>query len=288
MIYPKETITNDFTDLQFWNDLIAENKKNYGQGEPFPHIVLDNFLLDSCAKKLLEDFPSIGNADWIHYLHFNEKKHGLNKISALPYSIKEALIFFNSPPFVKFIEQITGINNLLPDDSYEGGGLHQSKREGFLNVHADFTVHPHNSKWKRRVNVLIYLNKDWKEDYNGHLELWSRDMKECKSKIAPLYNRCVIFNTDETSYHGVPETILCPEDMTRKSIALYYYTEEAIAPKKIATNYKARPTDGMKSILIYLDKKGLSIYNSIKGILGINDKVISNLLRFLSKFNRKK
>jgi hypothetical protein len=151
-----------------------------------------------------------------------------------------------------------------------------------LNIHADFTVHPHKRNWRRRVNVLVYLNEGWLPEYKGDLELWTRDMKACAQKVLPIYNRCAIFNTDEDSFHGLPEPIMCPDDMTRKSIALYYFTEETEAPRKKATNYRARPNDGFKSVFIYLDKQMVSWYNTLKGVLGIDDKVVSKILNFLN------
>ena len=84
----------------------------------------------------------------------------------------------------------------------EGGGIHQSTRGGFLNIHADFTVHPHQKNWQRRVNVLVYLNNDWHEEWGGKLELWDRKMKACEESVLPVYNRCVIFNTDAEIYGG--------------------------------------------------------------------------------------
>ena len=186
-----------------------------------------------------------------------------------------------------YLSELTGIPKLIPDDSLEGGGLHQSRRGGFLNIHADFTVHPHKRNWRRRANLLIYLNEDWKEEYDGHLQLWSRDMKECVQRVSPIFNRCVVFNTDDDSFHGLPDPIQCPEDMTRKSIALYYYTEEDIAPSKRATNYRARPGDGIKSLWIYLDKQAIAIYNEIKGKLGLDDEFASKVLNFFSRKKRK-
>ena len=252
---------------------------------PYPYIVLDEFLPNEVAHKAMEAFPAIKDDGWIHYLHVNEKKHGLNKLDLMPTYIRTVIEKLNHPKTVDFISRLTGIPNLKADDSLEGGGLHQTCRGGFLNVHADFTVHPHKRHWRRRVNLLLYLNENWEESYNGHLELWSRDMARCEKKIAPLFNRCVIFNTDEDSYHGVPETILCPEDMTRKSIALYYFTEEEVAPILRSTNYKARPGDGLKSIPIWIDKQLIAVYTSLKRRLGLNDDTIS---KFLNRFNRKK
>ena len=272
-------------DLKKWAELAESNASAYQSESPYPHTQFDHFLEEEAAVKAMNAFPKVGGEGWIHYLHVNEKKHGLNKMDRIPVYLQEVIKAMNSDAFVQSLSKLTGIPNLIADPSLEGGGLHQSQRGGYLNIHADFTVHPHKRHWRRRVNVLVYLNKDWRPEYGGDLELWSRDMKACERKISPIFNRCVIFNTDEDSYHGLPEPIQCPEDMTRKSIALYYFTEEKKAPKKRATNYRARPGDGIRSVFIYLDKQLVNIYNTLKGWLGINDDFISKVL---SIFNRKR
>jgi len=264
---------------------LEEKNKAYLTAKPYPHIVIDNFLEEWAAQKALHEFPKVADAGWIHYLHVNEKKHGLNKIDLVPPFLQKIIKELNSDAFVSFLSELTGIDNLQADDMLEGGGLHQTCRNGFLNVHADFTVHPHKRLWRRRVNLLIYLNENWMESYKGDLELWSRDMSKCEQKIAPLFNRCVVFNTDEDSFHGLPEPIQCPEDQTRKSIALYYFTIEESKPLKKATNYRARPGDGIKGVFIWLDKQLIALYNGLKGSLGINDDFVSSILNW---FNRKK
>jgi Rps23 Pro-64 3,4-dihydroxylase Tpa1-like proline 4-hydroxylase len=230
----------------------------------------------------LDVFPEVKDAGWIHYVHINEKKHGLNKLELLPEYIQEVIGELNSPEFIEYLCELTGIDNLLPDDRLEGGGLHQTNRGGYLNMHADFTVHPHKPHWRRRVNLLIYLNENWKDEYHGELELWERDMSKCIVKISPIFNRCVIFNTDEDSYHGVPDPIQCPENMSRKSIALYYFTEEKNLPNLRSTNYKSRPGDGIKGIFIYLDKVFIAIYTRIKRFFGLNDDFASKVLNFFN------
>lgn len=272
-------------DLDKWAAMAKSQAPHYQSADPYPYAQFDHFLESWAAAKARDAFPAIGDEGWIHYLHVNEKKHGLNKMDRIPPFLQDVIRALNSEAFVRHLSELTGIPGLLPDPSLEGGGLHQSRRGGFLNIHADFTVHPHRRNWRRRVNVLVYLNDGWEPEYGGDLELWSRDMKACVQKISPVFNRCVIFNTDEDSYHGLPEPIQCPEDMTRKSIALYYFTEEAEAPRKKATNYRARPGDGLRAIWIYLDKKALHLYNVIKGRLGINDDLISRILKL---FNRKR
>lgn len=271
-------------DYQRFRSSLHQDKESYSGAEVFPHIVIENFLEGEVLNNALADFPAISDQGWIHYIHFNENKGGLNKRELIPPSLGAIIDELNSPEFVQYLSELTGIPDLVPDPSLEGGGLHQIKPGGFLNIHADFTAHPHNRLWRRRVNVLVYLNHDWKEEYGGKLELWTKDMKRSFKKVAPLFNRCVIFNTDTDSYHGHPEPLTCPADRTRKSIALYYFTEEKTPPVKIATNYHARPGDGAKAILIWLDKKALSIYNRLKGLLGINDDFASKIL---NKFRRK-
>ena len=268
-------------DLQRWKSRLEEDRAKYQSVDPYPHIYVEDFLEEWAANKALNDFPKVEDEGWIHYVHVNEKKHGLNKLELLPPFIREVIAELNTPEFVSYLSELTGIENLLPDDTFEGGGLHQSMRGGYLNIHADFTVHPHKRNWRRRVNLLVYFNKDWEESYGGDLELWTRDMKQCAQKIAPLFNRAVIFNTDEDSYHGLPEPLQCPEGESRKSIALYYFTEEASRPKLRTTDYRARPKDGAKAFWIYLDKKMIYWYTRVKRALGINDDFVSKVLNFL-------
>lgn len=268
-----------------WSSSLIDDAHKYQQNSPYPHIVMDYFLLKEVAEKTLEVFPNIKDEGWIHYVHVNERKHGLNKLELIPDFIKNKVIAeLNSQNFIEYLEKLTGIDNLLPDHTFEGGGIHQSEQGGYLNIHADFTVHPHKKNWRRRVNLLIYLNKDWEEHYGGNLELWDKTMSRCMQKIPPIFNRAVIFNTDADSYHGLPDPLMCPKGITRKSIALYYFTEEQVGSfKKRTTNYKARPDDGYKAIFIWLDKKFILIYTLIKGALNLNDDFASKILNKLGK-----
>lgn len=274
---PTATATR-IIDLDRWEAELPRITPGYRQAKPFPYTVLEHFLDEDAASEAERAFPKVQDEGWIHYVHVNEKKHGLNKMDRLPPYLRTVIEELNSDRFVRWLEQLTGIPGLKADDMLEGGGLHQSQRGGFLNIHADFTVHPHKRNWKRRVNVLVYLNKDWQESWGGELELWARDMGRCEARVLPMYNRCVIFNTDEDSYHGLPDPIRCPEDQTRKSIALYYFTEEKNAPRLRTTNYRARPTDGLKSAAIWLDKQAIAGYTRIKRAFGLNDDFVSKLL----------
>ncbi len=121
------------------------------------------------------------------------------------------------------LENITGIKGLIPDPYFSGGGFHEIGQGGHLSVHADFNHHK-QMNLERRINVLIYLNKDWQDAYGGQLELWDNAMTERLVSIVPLFNRCVVFNTTSNSNHGNPNPINHPQRIPRRSIALYYYT----------------------------------------------------------------
>lgn len=268
-----------------WSTHLPDLHERYESADPFPHIVLDDFLQPDVAQHVLEEFPPL-SPDWIHYVHVNERKFGKTERDALTPFIGTLIDEFNSPQFVDFLGQLTGIEGLLPDPSLEGGGLHQSTRGGFLNIHADFTVHPHRRTWRRRVNLLLYLNRGWDDAYGGHLELWDRDMRRCVQRVAPVFNRCVVFNTDADSYHGHPDPMTCPEDVTRKSIALYYFTDE-LSPAVRSTEYRPRPGDGLKGAWIYLDKMALRHYDRVKRTFNLSDRFASDLLRFFSRSERR-
>jgi len=166
----------------------------------------------------------------------------------------------------------------------EGGGLHQSGRGGYLNVHTDFSMHHFHTNWHRRVNLILYLNPGWLEQWGGSLELWEPRMARCGAKYPPLLNHALIFTTDERSLHGFPDPQKCPQGISRKSLALYYYTVEQ--DKKFAvhsTDYFARPQDGIgKAFLIWLDKKAVDLYSRAKARFGFSDALASKVLGFLS------
>jgi hypothetical protein len=195
----------------------------YRGNRPFPHIVIDDFLPAAVLEGVVRDYPSPEDLPWIEFDKPEERKLAFNQIERLPGSIREVLHFMNSPPMLSFLERMSGVENLIPDPYYVGGGLHQIRRGGHLGVHVDFNKYKRFGL-ERRLNMLIYLNKDWPEEFGGHLELWDERMEACVKRVAPLFNRCVVFSTSEISYHGHPEPLACPKDRARRSLATYYYT----------------------------------------------------------------
>ena len=218
-------------------------QQEYKTAQPFPHVMIDDFLPTALAEQLLEEFPPQEGASafWMSAAEYKKRGYRPDELGAVP--CRYLFYTFNSGPFLRFLEALTGIPALLPDPYFSGGGFHEISAGGKLNVHADFSLQK-EINLRRRVNVLIYLNKDWSSDYGGNLELWSVDMKRCVRSIEPLFNRAVIFNTDHDSFHGHPDPLNCPEGVTRRSIALYYYTASPTIRKEErshTTAYQRRP-----------------------------------------------
>jgi len=275
--------TNRFLSSQL--DVILDTQKHrYFEQHPYPFAQIDNFLANDTIAQIYSEFPALDSSKWINYKHYNENKFGNTKLDSFPPKIKELIVYLNSEVFIKKLSEFTQIDGLIADPALEGGGLHQTPKNGFLNIHADFTAHPHNKTWRRRVNLLIYLNKELQPEWGGDLEIWEKDMSKCVHKIAPMYNRCVIFNTDADTYHGHPEPFNCPEGESRKSIALYYFTDEKENLQVKGTDYKSRPQDsGVKRLLVFLDKKALALYHYVKVKTGISDAFVSKVLGFFNK-----
>lgn len=278
---------SDIFPLEAWRTRLPGLAASYQSAKPVPHIYLPNMLAAQAAIEAADDFPDASTSAWTHYQHQNENKHGMTKRELFPSRLGEVCDALNSPSFVEWLSELTGIENLMADPTLEGGGLHQSGRGGFLNVHTDFSHHHYNTHWKRRINLIVYLNEDWQQDWGGALELWDSEMKHCVVKYPPAFNTAIIFNTDEKSYHGFPEPLQCPQNRNRKSLALYYYTLDTNkrSPQR-STNYRARPEDGaLKAAMIWIDKQAVHYYSKAKAKFGFSDEIAS---RLLDRFSRRK
>ena len=186
--------------------------------------MLDGLFDDADLEAVLREFPGPGAIEWRKFDSPREKKLGyFHESSVVNDTIRRFLDAMNGFEMLLFLEALTGIQGLIPDPYFGGGGLHQIEPGGFLKVHADFNVHP-KLKLDRRLNMLIYLNKNWSEEYGGHLELWDAETLMPRKKVLPVFNRTVVFSTTDTSLHGHPHPLASPAGVTRKSVSLYYYT----------------------------------------------------------------
>jgi len=209
--------------------------------KPFPHLVIDNFLPVKLCEKIEQFGRTLASLD--DNSHLNSKKKANNRYWEFPTDIRDLLSYFYSSDFEQYLSEVTGIDGIQADYKYNwGGGYHVLPYDGFLNVHKDFNIHPH-TKTHRRLNVIIYLNHDWADSDGGQLELWDMERKERFANIVPLFNRCVIFETSEISYHGNPQRVT-KRGLDRMSYSLYYYTDDRPDAESISSHttvYVDRP-----------------------------------------------
>jgi len=268
-----------------WQRQLATLVPQYHNNLPVPHLLLKDFLDEQVVRAIAEEFPARDTDAWIQYKHQNENKLGMTRRELFPPRLGEVADELNSPRFVAWLSELTGIGGLMADPSLEGGGMHQSGPGGFLNVHTDFSHHHYHKNWRRRINLILYLNPGWQEAWGGSIELWDRGMQKRLAQYPPLLNHALIFNTNEISFHGFPEPLTCPEGESRKSLAFYYYTAEQgekFAPR--STDYRSRPTDSLgKKTMIWLDKKAVDLYSRAKARFGFSDDFASRILGLISK-----
>ena len=239
----------------------GEAHVTYTTAEPYPHISIDNFWDAGVLSKVAAEFPELGDKEDIRFNDPNQQKLASRGEYRFGPVTRELVHFLNAQPFLEFLSALTGIDGLIPDPYFSGGGLHEIRRGGFLKIHADFNKHP-DLHLDRRINLLIYLNENWEEGYGGHLELWDSEMKQCEKKILPVFNRMVIFNTTDLSYHGHPDALTCPANRSRRSLALYYYTNgrprgEVRGDNSLTTQFRPRDEDSV----------GMKNYNRVKDLV---------------------
>jgi 2-oxoglutarate-Fe(II)-dependent oxygenase superfamily protein len=259
----------------------------YAAAQPFPNVVLDDVLLADVFDRAAEEFPAMRDERWNGYLHVNETKYSNTRPDTWGPTLTAVAREFCSPRFVAYLERLTGIEALMPDWSMDGGGLHQTLRGGHLNIHADFSSHHHHDNWARRVNILLYLNQEWRDEWGGKLELWDKEMTACQDRVTPAGNRMLVFTTSADSFHGHPDGLTCPPDVARRSMALYYFTEEHEVVRR-STNYRARPEDGWRKVLIGADRVAVDLYDRAKRRLGVSDERAQAALERLHRLRRKK
>ncbi len=220
-VYPLDCDTL-YLDAKQAADIGKKFATEYQSGQPYHYIGIDNFLPESVVEKVRQEALSQGEKAPEHLSPQEHLKTSYNP-DILPLYSRAVFNALNSKSFLKFLEEMTGIKGLVPDPYFLGAGIHRTNNGGYLGIHADFNYHK-PMHLERRLNVLIYLNPDWKPEYGGAFEIWTDDMQEQIATYPPVMNRMCCFSTSSTSMHGNPEPINHPEGIPRLSIALYYYT----------------------------------------------------------------
>jgi Rps23 Pro-64 3,4-dihydroxylase Tpa1-like proline 4-hydroxylase len=259
----------EFIDFKRLSEKKNDIKADYQSKKPFRYVMFENFFLPEQAEIIHRAYPTIQDGKWDGTTYLDQKNK-FQKTSFEPGSVMDKVFHeMNSEEFLNWLQDVTEIEDkLLGDNDLFGGGLHQSTNGAYLNVHVDYNIHP-KTKFHRRLNVLVYMNKDWKDEYEGHIELWdlSQGDKILLGKYAPTFNRCVIFETNEISFHGHPKPLNTPKDVNRKSIATYYYT-------------KTRPENEIA-------QDHNTIYVNTEGIGGQVKRFTSGVKAFLERINNK-
>jgi hypothetical protein len=235
---------------------IKELRKQFESAEPCKHIALDNFLLDTVANTLYENFPKLETLN-VKRKSINENKSEEYHFEKFHSQFSEMRDFLNTPEMYEWISKVTGIEGLRSSDDSLGSGVHQGGQGSFVDVHVDINMNP-KAQLHRRINLLIYLNKNWKDEYGGALEFWDKDVKNCVSSVLPNFNRAAIMVTDETSYHGYSK-INIPEGESRKSFYCYYYTPAGKDFVYRDSRFKSRPDESITKTAITEVKETLKI-----------------------------
>ena len=215
----------------------AEFRAEFASAVPFPHIVIDDFLNGDFAQALLAAFPAFERGNSVGDDGAPGGKSTVDRIKALGPAYLHLDEVIRSTGFLEWLGQLTGIDTLLYDPWYLGGGTHENREGMSLDAHVDFNYHP-SERWHRRLNLIVYLNPLWDEAWGGSLEFFRDAHADAQPsrRVVPLFNRCVIFETSEHSWHAF-NTIRLPDSqrhLTRRSIALYFYTQNRPADEVAA------------------------------------------------------
>jgi Rps23 Pro-64 3,4-dihydroxylase Tpa1-like proline 4-hydroxylase len=219
-------------------EVMSAGLNQYKLGQPFPHIVIDNFLKEEIAYKLFDEFPSIDAENMKSYKNDIEIKKLSNSWDSFQETTYKVFQYLNSLDFIEYVESLMGVSHIKADYGLHGGGHHIHGKGGKLNAHLDYSVHP-KLGLERRANLIIYLNPNWEAKWGGGLGFWTHNHEQNQpdrliKTVLPMFNRAVIFDTTQNSWHGLPDPIICPEDQYRKSLAVYYLSE----PSSTATDRK--------------------------------------------------
>jgi len=207
-------------------------RQQFHSAEPFDHVIIDDFWDQETAEQLAKDYPDYASPLWnAHYQNAIEDKKACNHWDRFPATTYRAFAYLNSPEFVSILEHVTNQDSIITDVGLHGGGWHCHQKGGKLNVHLDYSIHP-KLKLQRHYNLIVYMTPNWDRNWGGGLELWSHNEQtelpdQCVQKIDNRFNRSVLFDTTQHSWHGLPDDLACPDGVCRQSMAVYYLTKPA-------------------------------------------------------------
>jgi len=243
---------------------LPADRASYRAGPEAPHVVIDGFLDETwlASSGLLDAVRALGQSGALtEYNYFNTRSAATEGPDALPPAVAALVGELHSDRFLAHLEALTGFRGLVADGALTNGGVHFMKPGGYLRLHRDEYIHPERSTLRRRLNLLLYLNEGWREEYGGHLELWSADGARALERILPACNRCVITSI-EHNVHGVPGGVRCPDGDMRKALILWYYTDEGHAVDFEPAVFVSAPGDGpVRRLLVGAESRLFGLYH---------------------------
>jgi len=266
-----------------WINNLDSLSFKYKNAQPYPHIIIPNFLNKTFIDSIFDEYPN-DFTNWHIYNNPLEVKYAYDNISLLGNNIQKLFQVYSEPDVIDFFNKLTGNNNLQHDPVLHGSGLHVMPKYGRLSVHLDYEKHPVLENKQRKLNVILYLNKEWKSEWNGSTELWNDDCSECVVESKVMYNTAIIFNTDNNSWHGVPKKINCPIYENRKTIAYYYLSELENKPD---TNKVGNDGSGYRTKATYINKtphSEVDHFIKIRPFRRIDEKDLKNIWPEWNKF----
>lgn len=243
----KLNIFNNSNNIDFfgnWTNNINELNLEFNSIKPGLNnrfVIIKNFLNKDLIEKVNNEFPNDfkNNKNWFFYDNPLEVKYLNSNIKELPENIQKVFYALSTNQITNLFSKITDIKDLEYDSTLYGSSIHAMPRYGRLNLHLDYEKHPKLLNKERRLNIILYLNKEWKPEWNGDTELWNTNVDKCVVSQKIEFNSAIIFETNNISWHGVPEKILCPEGYFRKTLAYYYISPLTNKSKNLKNKYGA-------------------------------------------------
>ncbi|MDC1174155.1 2OG-Fe(II) oxygenase [Bacteriovoracaceae bacterium] len=278
-------------DLNKYKDNIELDREKFVSCDPYPCVILDDFLDEEAVAGVDKEILELSNkktsaAEKVFhpFIHINAKVWGTVRKQGFTKKMENIVSSLQTPSFLEYLENLTGVRNLIADKELKTGGYVIHKEGGCVNLHVDHRAHPYEKTWSRKVLLLLYFNENYQDEYNGHLELWDPKAKEQKLKVAPHFNRCVIQTIEDGYVHGLPEVMNFPEGDCRKALVLWYYVDEGKEVPLEVTKYYSRPQDSLfKKFFIHAENFLLYFHYVYKRLFNMDDTAY---IRFLGLFKK--
>lgn len=266
-------------DYARWEANTAALNAQWRAARPFSHVVIDELLVPRGCDILRREFADLEGGRWIENRHYSQRLRSRNSLESFSGDSRAIIESLNSPRFRAWVSAITGIDGLFLDTGMTDGGLSAMSAGDHFDLHTDMQSHALHRTWRRRVNLVLYLNERWDPSWGGALELWDARATRRVAEVTPMNNRAVLFEVSPRAVHGVPEPLRCSMNTTRKNLVVYYYTEEREEVPITHFRYRARPGESARRPLVAANNALLALYQLTRRRVGDLDALAGRVLR---------